>query len=298
MSISFVYRPKTYQPSTPPFAGAGLHAWIMREVRIAGDVFNLSDSAILDALLPIAVSAGRPIGEARSEIEKTISTVRRTPGNSTTERKPKWPLPDLDLIEAIAAKELEKIGGVNPIDYIRSRSPVKGATADLAVKALFPGDPLICVGSSRSQFITARVSKFKRFDTGQFIVPSPMESVKGYTQAGRLSYKSDSNVGPRRYLVLEFDDLPKETQALVILRLWCNRLVAVVSSGGKSLHAWFYVAGEPEEAIRATMEQAVLRGACHSTFTKSQFVRLPGGLRENGNRQEILYFNPQGVMKT
>jgi hypothetical protein len=286
------YCKKTYQPSQSPVAGSGLHAWIMREVRIASDVFYLTDSAILDLLLPLAVSAGRPEGEARSEIEKTISTVRRTRGTGSGERKPKWPNPDLELIESIVRKETAELAGANPLDVIQSRSTLP-VTAEQAVKALFPGDPLICVGASRSSFFTGKVSDFKWFSTGQFIVPSPMRSVKGYTQAGKLSYKSATNIGARRYLVLEFDKGSKELQACIILHLWRKvEPVLVVDSGGKSLHAWFYVEGQSEEVIRATMEQAVLRGADPATFTPSQFVRMPGGLRDNGNRQEILFFKP------
>ena len=41
------------------------------------------------------------------------------------------------------------------------------------------------------------------------------------------------------------------------------------------------------------MEEAVKIGACHSTATKSQFVRIPDGRRQNGAHQTCFYFNPQ-----
>jgi len=43
------------------------------------------------------------------------------------------------------------------------------------------------------------------------------------------------------------------------------------------------------------MEYAVSLGADSATWTKSQFVRMPDGTRENGKRQEILYFNPASL---
>jgi hypothetical protein len=44
------------------------------------------------------------------------------------------------------------------------------------------------------------------------------------------------------------------------------------------------------------MRYAVSLGADAATWTRSQFVRMPDGLRENGNRQVVYFFNPE-VMK-
>ena len=66
----------------------------------------------------------------------------------------------------------------------------------------------------------------------------------------------------------------------------------VVHSGGKSLHGWFYCAGQPEEELRKFMRYAVSLGADPATWTRCQLVRLPGGLRDNGQRQTVLFCNP------
>jgi hypothetical protein len=69
-------------------------------------------------------------------------------------------------------------------------------------------------------------------------------------------------------------------------------LVAVVHSGGKSLHGWYFVLDKAESHLRSFMDYAVIIGADHATWLRSQFVRLPDGLRENGKRQVTYYLDP------
>jgi len=38
-------------------------------------------------------------------------------------------------------------------------------------------------------------------------------------------------------------------------------------------------------------------GADESLFDMSKLVRMPGGTRDNGQRQTVLYFNPQMDMQ-
>jgi hypothetical protein len=64
-----------------------------------------------------------------------------------------------------------------------------------------------------------------------------------------------------------------------------------VSSGGKSFHGWFKVAGATENQLREFSRTAMRLGACPSTHNNpSQFVRIPDGLRDNGARQLVWYF--------
>jgi hypothetical protein len=67
----------------------------------------------------------------------------------------------------------------------------------------------------------------------------------------------------------------------------------VVHSGSKSLHGWFFCAGQPEERLRQVMRYCVSIGADRATWSRSQFVRMPDGLRDNGKRQVVYYFNPE-----
>ena len=132
----------------------------------------------------------------------------------------------------------------------------------------------------------------------QFIVPSPMSKVVGITKAGKPSKHSIDNTGPRRFLVIEFDEGTFDQHAAVLAHLARYApLVLAVHSGRKSLHGWFYVSGQPEATVEKFFSYAVSLGADPQLWTRSQFVRLPDGRRDNGKRQEIVFFNPQPLKK-
>src|SRR5262249_26467683 len=119
-----------------------------------------------------------------------------------------------------------------------------------------------------------------------------------------------SNTGERRFLVIEFDfdfrdrnravrllsDERDTTDLCACLLLHLAErapLALVVHSGGKSMHGWFYCAGRSEESLRRFMIYAVSLGADAATWTRSQFVRMPDGTRDNGKRQTLHFFNPE-----
>jgi hypothetical protein len=64
-------------------------------------------------------------------------------------------------------------------------------------------------------------------------------------------------------------------------------------SGNRSIHGWFICLDESEETFREFMEYAVRLGADHATWCRSQFVRMPDGLREDGQRQAVYYLDPE-----
>ena len=116
-----------------------------------------------------------------------------------------------------------------------------------------------------------------------------------------LSEHTEAATGPREYLVVEFDDkfLSRNAQALLALHLaLLPPLVMVVDSAGKSLHCWFACQGQSQQILLAFFGSAVSLGADPRTWGKSQFVRMPGGLRkaetkdQPKRRQVILYFDP------
>ena len=105
-----------------------------------------------------------------------------------------------------------------------------------------------------------------------------------------------ANTGPRRYLVCEFDQGTPDEHAALLAHLASHEpLVCAVHSGGKSLHGWFHVEGQHEKKIQRFFRYAVSLGADPATWTRSQFVRMPGGRRENGKVQMVCYLNPDRV---
>ena len=163
------------------------------------------------------------------------------------------------------------------------------------VDQLFPGNPLLCVGQSNSVFDTKPREAWREQLTGmQLIVPSPMSAITGITKDGKESAHTLSNTGPRRFLVIEFDSGTFDEHAALLWHLaQYAPLVLAVHSGSKSLHGWFYCVGQPEDTLRRFMRYAVSLGADRATWTRSQFVRMPDGTRDNGKRQKVFYFNPE-----
>jgi hypothetical protein len=156
----------------------------------------------------------------------------------------------------------------------------------------------------------------------QLILPNPMLSVYGLTQKGTKSEHAKESVGRRCYLVTEFDIAPyardgrtptpwkpiidsweqskisvADACAAAILELLkLMPLVLVVSSGGKSLHAWWRVFEKTEAQSKVFMRRAVRLGADSQVFDINQFVRMPDGIRDNGNRQTIYYLAPDEAL--
>jgi hypothetical protein len=113
-------------------------------------------------------------------------------------------------------------------------------------------------------------------------------------------------------VIIEADCGGLDQQAAVIWHLAKYApLAAVVFSGSKSLHGWFYCKGASEEQLSKFMKYAVSLGADKRMWLPSQFCRMPGGYRMDPKRtdalrlygwddvpigrQALLYFNPQAL---
>jgi hypothetical protein len=166
--------------------------------------------------------------------------------------------------------------------------------AEEIVDRLFPGNPLLCCGKSNSAFDTCLREDWRgQLADCALIVPSPMLAVTGLTKSGKESKHALSNTAPRRFLVVEFDTGAPDDHAALLLHLTTiGPMVLAVHSGGKSLHGWFYCAGQPEDKLLRFMRYAVSMGADSRMWTRSQFCRMPDGRRDNGKRQTVFYFNP------
>jgi hypothetical protein len=205
-----------------------------------------------------------------------------------------WPALDVALVKQIVS------GGPGLYDLWES-SPIRfdddGAHTETIIDALFPENPFLCAGESSFHFRTASRESFRgSLSELQFIVSSPMIAERGHTKDGKESAHTLENTGPRRFLVIEFDQgTPDEQAALLDYLSHRGPLVLVVHSGGKSLHGWFYCAGTSDEVLRRFMTLGRRLGADLATWrNRSQFVRMPDGRRPpGGNRQTVFYFNPK-----
>jgi hypothetical protein len=162
------------------------------------------------------------------------------------------------------------------------------------LQKLFPDpDGLLCIGESKRRFKTALLVDHKRLWQQQFTVPAYMTAIWGLTQDDTKSMHAKSNTGPRRYIVCDFDEPPPEQHPSIILHLAKYRpLVLALSTGGKSLHAWFPATSSSGDD-RLFWRLAIALGADPVFYrNRSQFARMPNGTRDNDERQHCIYFDP------
>jgi hypothetical protein len=280
--------------SAPPRAGEGVHAWLFCVARQlhahlpAGEIIALLESRVMEC--------GRhvPRNEVVSAVQNSIPCAWKSGGNPAGLLVNKWPKVNSERRSVI----IRNGGGL--VDLWEA-SPIRlednAAHTEAIIDALFPSNPLLCVGRSSLEFGTERREHWRaQLAQMQFIVPSAMSARMGLTKEGKESVHTLSNTGARRFLVIEFDQGGVDEHAAVLLHLAASApLALVVHSGSKSLHGWFYCAGQIQERLERFMRYVVSLGADKATWTRSQFVRMPDGTRANGKRQTVFFFNPEVV---
>jgi hypothetical protein len=287
--------------SCPP-AGTGVHTWIMSSACRCKRLGVGEQEA--EALIEEQMSrAPKPSNEVSQAVQKAYHL------DSTGFRSaPKWPARDAIRIRNIISRGLTAPGLAKA-----SPNPLPEHCGAQVLPLLFPGDPLICLGRNEKDARVKRVSEWCAMDNlqkHQLIVPSPMLGLRGLTAPPKshFSPRAKSNVGIRKWLVVECDFSPEDIEeygansaldlcAAVIGDLAETRpLIMVVFSGNKSLHAWFPVDPDEEESeVIRFMSQAVSCGADSKTWTVNQYVRLPGGTRDSGAVQRVIYFDEEAA---
>jgi hypothetical protein len=277
--------------AAPPRAGEGVHAWLFRVARQlhthlpAGDIVNL--------LFNQVQGCGRQVTrkEIEDAVKNSIPCAWQPKGHAATAQSAaKWPAVNKEQREAILRDNsgLVDLWEISPI-----RIEDSGRATEEIIDRLFPGNPLLCCGKCNSDFDTRPREDWHGWLSNlQLIVPSPMTAIEGLTKDGKPSRHALSITGPRRFLICEFDNGTTDEHAALLLHLGTFApLVCAVHSGNKSLHGWFFVAGQPEEKVLKFFRYAVSLGADRATWTRSQFVRMPDGTRDNGNRQTVFFLS-------
>lgn len=277
---------------SPPHDGINL--WCIasaRKCQLAG----ISEGEAEQRILAFQGSTRRPLKmtEVRRAVAKAYGTELAPSSFVPKESKPRW-IPDKTRQSPYRTVIPKKFGAVD----LWEASPDRidgGITQRMILDWLFPDqNGLVCVGKSAFEFHTARLNQFKDLSTCQFIVPCYMTQKLGVTQDGKKSMHCLDNCGPRRFCVCDFDEPASADHPSIIWTLAKQfDLVMVLSSGGKSLHAWFWIEPDEEDdfwkdAIPMGADPALMRN-------RSSFVRLPIGQRSNGNRQGVLYFDQSKI---
>jgi hypothetical protein len=284
-------------PCPPPGSGMVHREWMMK-ASWACRMNGMTPEQTAGELHSRITRRPDPANEIETAVQKVYATTERIVSKSYAPGPGRWPAVNPEQIEAIAAD------GFSVAD-LWEESPVRldgdQPQSAAVLPILFPGDPLLCVGS-KYDFFTDPLSVFAaNAHTFEQIVPSPMLSKYGTTKDGKTSQHTLQATGTRRFIVVEGDKIngtpiPKDTQAAILRHLGERApLALVVDSGGKSLHGWFFCHGADESKLRRFFAYAVSLGADAGLWTRSQFARMPDGTRDNGQRQSILYFNPEVI---
>jgi hypothetical protein len=295
----------------PPKAGSGVHQWLFSQAcRLKGYGASLEEARNYIQASLYKHQPGRHVLDR--ELNEAVRNAFAVEGERAN--GPSWPKPAAKAIKAIVERD-----GAPTLERLKACCPtnLESLTAEKTIDTLFPGNPLLCLAASQSEAQTFERNLWRgREGALQFIVPSHMVARSGFTQNGRRAARCLDNVGARRFAVMEFDMSPKsefwapliqkweesgitifDAQASLLVNLATNPglrvpLACVVHSGNKSLQGWFYVDGFEDERVLPFFQRAVGLGADRATWTRCQLVRLPGGLRETGKRQEVVYLNP------
>lgn len=284
---------------TCPAAGAGVNDWLHTG---AIKLFrHLSAEETCEVLAAKVHGCGRTVSahEIRRQVERGRSWAANGPTRLNWEPGTILPtsfeseLRNLKLDEEARTKA---ISDGPPLGFLYDLSPYRDVEADDMIDALFPGNPWLCCGWTKMEFLCRKREWWRgEFERLQFIVPSPQMAQYGLNDRGVRSEHCKSNCGDRRFIVVEFDSGTKDEQSALLYHL--NEfapLALIVDSGGKSLHGWFYCYLVREEPLRKFFKYARSIGADHTHWTRSQFTRVPNGIR-NGVRQHTYYFNPEAI---
>ncbi len=111
---------------------------------------------------------------------------------------------------------------------------------------------------------------------------------------------TDSNVTRFRFALIEFDSLPLELQLSLLAKLPLP-VAAILTSGGRSIHAWVRVDVNTMDEYRGTVSRILTLlakfGVDGKNKNPSRLSRLAGVVRQIGasgdGNQRLLYLNPQ-----
>ena len=295
-----------------PKSGQGVNPWIFNTALSLTKYFE--DHHIIEILETFVSCPGR-----EREILRAVTRVREIAKGEEGGSGPRalWPVVDYTTVHKTVIDcpiRLKDLRSLSPMNL-----STEGPRTEEILDALYPGNPLLCIARAVHASWTRRREFWRGRASGySFIVPNPMTKECGVKSDGGQSERCLDNTGDRTYLPIEFDISESGPWAPYVAE-WKNKGITIgdanvalhlalategvprlpwllaVHSGNRSVHVWYPCEGYTEEQTKPFMYRAVRLGADKATWTRCQLVRMPDGMRDNGNRQRVHYFAP-GVL--
>jgi hypothetical protein len=294
-----------------PEPGQGVNPWIFKTALSLTNYFE--DYEIIDMLETFVSCSGRA-REILRAVTRAREIAKGEEGGGSGPRA-HWPAVDYTMAHKAVVDCPVRLKDLRSISPMGLSTEVPRTEEILDV--LYPGDPLLCFARAVQGSWTRRREFWRgRASTFSFIVPNPMTKKRGTKSDGSQSERCLDNTGARQFLPIEFDISESGPWAPYVSE-WRNKGITIgdanvalhwalataglprfpwllaVHSGNRSVHVWYPCAGYAEEEVRPFMYRAVGLGADRATWTKCQLVRMPDGVRDNGQRQQVHFFAPQ-----
>ena len=302
--------------SLPPGGqGLGLHNAMMSAVNY--EIMSGRDDATILSDIQAAIPPGsRHV--ALNEITDTIATGRLTcyaPGQPRKQYTKSKPIPQIDgkalldgILDRVGDYTLDNLEADSPV--CNDRAPEHDATPFLQNN--FDPDAYIYLGDRKQPGIVGKNIRTASqwctaFENGAPIPPlicsNPLTGKSAMSKGLKPTFRGDANVARYDHAIVEFDNLPIETQ----IRFFAGsplKIKALVDSGNKSVHAWVCLKdwGVTDYAgwcrlIKDELYEKYLvpLGADRTCSNPARLTRMPGSFRESSGRyQQILWMSPKG----
>ena len=288
-----------------PPGGSGVHAWIMAVANLAA-IAGVPQAAAEAEILTAMTRPPSPGSEVASAIRKAYREAAASGGGAHVPR-PVKPRPLPHTARAFIEKGRDwgepEWWEASPVRLDWGPPGFRDAVAVLE-NLYRPGEYVFC-GERFGTEVRTAAEWIDRFKSGAPVpphwIPNPLTGGEHPLTDGKLSRRGDSAVAAFRYATAEFDGMPRADQ----LRFWAGYtaapIVALVDSGGKSIHAILKVDAPNREAWERDIEQGLFGrvlvplGCDAACRNESRLSRLPGHFRTEKNApQKLIYLDPEG----
>jgi len=295
--------------SWPP-AGSGVHAHLMTAANLAA-IAGLPPAEAEARIIQTMPRPPSPASEVAAAIRKAYG--EHKPGEKYAPRQIAVPKPK--ALPMTREAFIRKGDGAEECDWWEA-SPYRidwepGPRDALALLgALYAPDEFLFIGEryGGGEGVQTAGDWMRRIESGEpcppHFIPNPLTGREHPLPDGKLSKRGDSAVVSFRFAVAEFDGMSKPEQLAFWWGYRAAPIVALIDSGGKSIHALLRVDAPSREAWEADVEQRLFSrvlcplGCDAACRNESRLSRLPGHFRREKNQwQRLLYLNPEGVRR-